>query len=682
MSQLIDPRRQELLDELLRRYGRLVADGGIEFVALVANPGQGKTRLVQELYETLREGQSEPPFWPPLLSGFDSDFLDRRHRVYPHHDTHFADHDPKSEMEYLWWALECGASNSPLTIAIEEQIQFFAPSLLQVEVSRGHKVFDWGNEYAGHVSNVLGLLSVVGVSMAVPPLAVATAAGAATAKWFEWRGHRREKELARDLAGTAGRRDEHDHQIADSTARLSNDLPVILVIDNAHRADERVVAFLQRLLLNQGRVLVVMTAWPEGEQAGPFYSWWSGVLDRLPERVVQFDLGWLSDEALSAIFDEDLPGVDPSLKASVIRHVEGNPLLLRAILAVPKHHRRLTSGKSLEDLRLPRTLIDAYAQFWDGLSEEVKEALCLASYLGRDFVDEVLLGAAEDAETLGQLTETDLQGALARVVEISWIRQLDGVLRRFVEQSLFDLARDHAQDYVDEEDERSIRLSLQRFVADLAPGSLSPRTLEILNSRFIDFALTDEDLDAALATSIAINSTYQYLASGDYSLAGRTSESVIDLIGFLDAHEELLSRTARACRAEALSHLGHFRESLDLRQGIIDELECLSDIDVEEELAARGDLAISLAQVGRLEDALTLTEKVLEARSRILGPEHPDTLATTNNLANRYSDLGRLEDALTLTEKVLEARSRILGPEHPDTLATTNNLANRRAGLR
>jgi tetratricopeptide (TPR) repeat protein len=85
--------------------------------------------------------------------------------------------------------------------------------------------------------------------------------------------------------------------------------------------------------------------------------------------------------------------------------------------------------------------------------------------------------------------------------------------------------------------------------------------------------------------------------------------------------------------------------------------------------------SLAFAENGRLRDSMELREKILDAKQRTLGSERPDTLLSMNDLAASYSNLERHWEAMELKEKTFEARRRTLGDEHPDTLSAMNNLA-------
>src|SRR5258708_4663514 len=102
--------RQAALQELVDIYELATERREARLALVVGDPGQGKTRLVQEFYEKhLFQGQSDPPYWPrsffPNESATRPDPLIRRKVVAPLDPFHWRPHALPS---WLWWGLNCG----------------------------------------------------------------------------------------------------------------------------------------------------------------------------------------------------------------------------------------------------------------------------------------------------------------------------------------------------------------------------------------------------------------------------------------------------------------------------------------------------------------------------------------------------------------------------------------------
>ena len=126
----------------------------------------------------------------------------------------------------------------------------------------------------------------------------------------------------------------------------------------------------------------------------------------------------------------------------------------------------------------------------------------------------------------------------------------------------------------------------------------------------------------------------------------------------------------------AFAENGRLRDSMELREMILEARQKTLDGEHPATLFAMSNLANSYDDLGRYQEAMELKEKTFEARQRILGSKHRNTLNAMNNLAISYNYLGRHREAMELMEKIFDARQRTLGSEHPDTLLAMNNLAN------
>ncbi|KAH8832462.1 hypothetical protein DL96DRAFT_1704525 [Flagelloscypha sp. PMI_526] len=120
---------------------------------------------------------------------------------------------------------------------------------------------------------------------------------------------------------------------------------------------------------------------------------------------------------------------------------------------------------------------------------------------------------------------------------------------------------------------------------------------------------------------------------------------------------------------------GLFRESCQLFERLVSELQDCIGPEHPNTLRGMNNLGVIYSKLGRYQDALDLYERVLPLETRILGKEHPNTLSTMNDLAVNYVCLGQHQDALKLLEQVLALRTRTLGEKHPHTLQSMNSLA-------
>ena len=689
----LDPTLAALVEDLKGRIDRITSsipvENPVEFVLLRSTPGHGKTRVVQELYERLREQQSSPRFWPPLLGAQSAaSLLDSRHRVFPRPQTDFADHDPDSEMDYLWWGIECDvstAASDPLNVAIGLQLAYLAEPLLAAEIRAGQRLLDKSGEINDAASITLTILSTAGVAIPVfgPGVAAVSAALLGARRLQVRHEHRVAEARARDIHGAANATESLE-RLADNLAKLSKDLPVVLVVDNAHLADERLTTFLGLLAERRGRILVLLTAWPDESPETPFARWWGDLTghraeeaQEAPKEVV---LEPLSVTTLEAIFDEDLPAVTPAVRQMIIAEIDGNPLALRANLMNEGIREDALAGDlaSLEE-NLARDVDEAFRKFWKAFSDEVRHALALASYLGRDYVEMILLEAVGTRGPFGHLDRDGAENGLATGLTTGYVRDLDAWLRGFTERTFYELAHEHVRK-VSRDGPPAIREALEAFLR-AEHHEFSPRALAVLQTRYVEFAIEYPNLDARLATETAIHLSESHRAEGDLSRAERASVQAVTLADRLGVEGSKTQMLARWERGSVLSVTGRYEDALTLREVVLTAYSAQFPPEHPDVLRAKANLANTYYALGRHEEALSLQEVVLTAYSAQFPPEHPDVLTAKANLAITNSAIGRHEEALSLQEEVLTAFSAKFPPEHPIVLRVKANLAATFSGL-
>jgi hypothetical protein len=95
-------------------------------------------------------------------------------------------------------------------------------------------------------------------------------------------------------------------ELAGRLRRVGRDrLPVVMVVDDAHDADESLAALLEQVFIGPMPVgmLCLCTAWPERLaqqtcQEGSFGHWLSRAVERFPDRITWVPLDRLPDDAI------------------------------------------------------------------------------------------------------------------------------------------------------------------------------------------------------------------------------------------------------------------------------------------------------------------------------------------------------------------------------------------------
>ncbi|MGH2544143.1 MAG: ATP-binding protein, partial [Ardenticatenaceae bacterium] len=185
--------------------------------------------------------------------------------------------------------------------------------------------------------------------------------------------------------------------------RASEEQPLILILDNLHRADASSLRLLEFFAqeLSEARLLVLGTYRDVDVSRGhPLYRA-LGELARLQnfQRVL---LRGLSEDEVSGVI-EVTGGVRPTarLVARVYRETEGNPLFVGEIVRLLAQEGRLENGDVDEqDFRLPEGVREVIGRRLDALSADCNEALRVASVIGREFsigqLERIVDGVSED----------------------------------------------------------------------------------------------------------------------------------------------------------------------------------------------------------------------------------------------------------------------------------------------
>ncbi len=363
----------------------------------------GKSRVVRELYQRLRDTQPDPGYWPPLIEsgtrpGAGVDPLATRKLLAPPAENFVW---PAGALPgFSWWAFNCdrmphGDAVDVIAQASPElQAHLVAVSLAWREAA------GWGQKLKGKREQLIergkevlteggleGAAQVLGaLDLALPGLGLAV----------NWLGKSvsavRQRQADAELLGSQIRLGEQVHAERVSAARTLAELLVsvshpavaaIVVVEDIHLMGAELAELLDRLAQPRpgSPVLVVGTVWPEGED-NPAYAAWRGAAERqgqlrtlhMPE-LDPGDLTVLLRRAAPRTADED---------AARLVNRYRNPLALELLLSLRRVQRRierdggqlLLSAQDLADL--PTSIRNMYAARWAELPAKVRESLMMA----------------------------------------------------------------------------------------------------------------------------------------------------------------------------------------------------------------------------------------------------------------------------------------------------------------
>ncbi len=638
---LVGEGHRDAVTALVERFNGIAREGPA-LVCLVAPPGWGKTRVVQELYTELAAAQAPPAYWPPQLQRDGGpemrSILEGRKRLYPEEIV-----VPEGAiLPWFWWATLCqrrlDGTYSQAMFDDATQLYAHADSILdRIGAAEGSgRAFDASGA-------VVGLISLLGVAVA-PPVGIALGiAGAARTGWQNRdliekvaRFQRRQGERRVD-AGAYGRAEQVE-EIATQLVALSEAVPIVLVVDDAHYADDTLVETIDIVLRHRtAQILVVATAWPQElddeDEEAPFPAWWNGPLPQnVRERLTRIDLGALGEEAARQLLLGDLPPGAAPMADSIIERWGTNPLVLRTLVRLPRVRAALAEGKLGGDSlsRLPQQLEAILGEYWGNLPDEVRGALSLASRLGAEFVSRVVIDAAPSAGAPDGATA--LREA---VTPYAWIREHDPTLHGFVEAALWQVARRGADDLLDERAATTLAKALESAVLETrANGAELPeRTLVTLwrqHAAFVEAgSLPENELAAWSVLRLA-----EHLASRlQYREAARLAEAALSWVAF-PRHEEA---AARHNLGEWLRQAGRFEES---KAQLLQAVRALEDEGARLQAArVRRSLGDTYRYLGDLHAAVECFTVALRPFEEL--GEMVDAAGAHNGIADAYRGLSR-----------------------------------------
>ena len=428
--------RNEELRQLKTAWDKAVS-GKPQLVVLLAPPGMGKTRLIQEFYHELsqtHDGMGAKGYWPDQL-------VRERDRFALSSPAEQC--DPNNPMTMLWWAIKCidtgsnSAASSDLLLAYN---QYLKPHLdvrrtdEQIAALRKQQLKEAGKA-SGDTGVEIGLaLGQASLEAAIPVVGpfiglLKTIGANTVGASVELR--KLEKEITRlknergDL-GEKARAIEEDFEeklmrALRNFAQPENiDLPrcpIALVVDDAQfaDADPALRSFLRRLIDTAWKegwpILVLMTHWT--------YEWnlYGDDLGRLPGLIQMTMQQNLLDASIISL--GKLKTLDQVLRTAILdlpnhqsqallEKAGGNArymdrliqlLLSSPAMFVERSAKGALHGDALEEiLREGFDLHDVTRRLFDSAPEEARRAAALASAQGERFLNSLVHEVAEELD--------------------------------------------------------------------------------------------------------------------------------------------------------------------------------------------------------------------------------------------------------------------------------------------
>ncbi|GAA4813616.1 hypothetical protein GCM10023200_59250 [Actinomycetospora chlora] len=226
-------------------------------------------------------------------------------------------------------------------------------------------------------------------------------------------------EVLRELTGTG---DEPDTPFARGRAvldALDGAAPVLVTLDDLHRADDETLRLLRMVATGAGsRLLVVATHRPE-EDVAALEATWAALATVVADRLA---LGGLDADAVGALLARHGLRTDAAAAAAVADRTGGNPLFVREVA-------RLAAGSPGEGRAVPAGVRDVLRRRLRDLPGRSRAVLAHVALLGRAADVDVVVAvhaAGGGADAVGDDAEDEVLDGLESAVAAGVLVEADG----------------------------------------------------------------------------------------------------------------------------------------------------------------------------------------------------------------------------------------------------------------
>jgi class 3 adenylate cyclase/tetratricopeptide (TPR) repeat protein len=350
--------------------------------------------------------------------------------------------------------------------------------------------------------------------------------------------------------------------------RMSEVLPVVLIFEDIHWADNALLDFIEYLLdwSKEHAIFILTLARPELAERRP--TWGAG-----KRAFSSFFLDPLPREQMEALLTGPVPGLPDDLRARILERAEGVPFYavetVRMLLdrgLIVREGSAYRPVEEIETLEVPETLQALIAARLDGLAPEERRLLQDASVLGRTFT------------MAGLVAMTGLEEA-----------ELDPLLSSLVRKEVLSLSSDPLSP------ERGQYGFLQDLVKKVAYDTMSRRERKARHLAAAEHLLSVADEDE-IAEVVAAHLLDAYRAAPDDADAAEVRERARDALARAGARAASLGASAEAQR--------HFAQAAELAEAATVRAGLLEQAGVMAVNGGRGDEAAAL-----LEESFSLFER-------------------------------------------------------------------------
>lgn len=489
--------RTSELEHLKQAWSTTIETQCPQLVALLAEAGLGKTRLVQEFYKAVSQqtrSEDRQGYWPETLSQEGQNL-----KVNP--DIQRV--DAKQVMPFLWWGLRLldpTGQNQLFSSAVSNHIEDLKPHLQPMHVARRRKQL-WleSGKVAG--SAAVGFIPFVGIFLGIGQAA------------FDLEQIRRDAKQNRVLqpqeAQASEQKSLNERIISDLSTLFKPDkkaasIPMIWVIDDAQFSEadpgllELFKLVLQRAQSNSWPLLIIVTYW-EKEWHEHFTRGQATVARHIKDHYLQHNPDWqstrllaLPDEDLGPMLLQRLPGLTPAQRASILQRVDGNPRFLEQLILLsldePQFFQDYDQQSALTDEGLKELLaeaVDLHSAVRKRLAktpEPVRQAISLSSLQGMRLLRLVSQKLAEKLISKGKTQVQTLTSADFILAEnpFAFLNNLNDHLSEFSQRVFYEVAQQGIRRIAPEAEAEAALLEVLRDLGQTESSALNATEQELL----------------------------------------------------------------------------------------------------------------------------------------------------------------------------------------------------------
>ena len=354
-GRMLGQQHNEILQSLLDRVALLESGdtSACRIVVLEGASGVGKSRIIREFYERLRQDRQPlnkrytSDFWPPLIGGSgdrhgESDPMPNRKVLGP--DLSSFVWKSNALPTFTWWTLDCGQMANGAMIDVIAQARasvavnslpariawLAAASPLEKVKASEEQIVDWlrGEIQSYGQDSFFKVLEQS--SKFFPALPTLISAGHLLWKTGQQLWDRHQQTKATVILSTTDSARIEANELASSILDVAHrKLPAIVVVEDIHLMGAGLAELAEQLSIANSRrpVLIIGTAWRETSGNQGYENW------RAQNRQIDFHrVGNLDEDSLLELLDEVAPQTEVALKKKVA-HAFPNPLALKLFLS-------------------------------------------------------------------------------------------------------------------------------------------------------------------------------------------------------------------------------------------------------------------------------------------------------------------------------------------------------------